>query len=308
MARRSDLFLTALAPAIWGSSYIVTTELMPPDMPLTMAMLRALPAGLVLLLAVRRLPSGNWWWRVAVLGALNFTVFWAALFVAAYRLPGGVAATVGAIQPLIVIGLAAVWLGVAVTLRAVLAAAAGIGGVALLLLGPEAALDPVGFGAGLVGALSMASGMVLTRRWQPPVDLLTLTAWQLTAGGMLLLPLALWLEPGIPVFTGRNWLGWLWLSGVGAALTYVIWFRGVMRLPPAAVSSLGFLSPLTAVVLGWIVLGERLTAVQLTGALVVLAAVYAGQGGPTRPPLSGFRRGSRRVWARKSGEAVTSPG
>ncbi|MGI3184444.1 EamA family transporter [Nioella aestuarii] len=303
MARRSDLFLTALAPAIWGSSYIVTTELMPPDMPLTLAMLRALPAGLVLLLAVRRLPQGIWWGRVAVLGALNFTIFWAALFVAAYRLPGGVAATVGAIQPLIVIGLAAVWLNVQVTLRAVLAAVAGIGGVALLLLGPEAALDPVGIAAGLVGALSMASGMVLTRRWQPPVDLLTLTAWQLTAGGLLLVPLALWLEPGVPVFTAQNWMGWLWLSGVGAALTYVIWFRGVMRLPPSVVSSLGFLSPLSAVLLGWIVLGEGLTWVQLTGAAIVLAAVYAGQGGS----LSGLRPGPRGIWAKKKGEAATSP-
>jgi len=303
MAKRSDLFLTALAPAIWGSSYIVTTELMPPDMPLTLAMLRALPAGLVLMLAVRRLPTGLWWGRVAVLGALNFTVFWAALFVAAYRLPGGVAATVGAIQPLIVIGLAAVWLGVPVSLRAVLAAVAGIGGVALLLLGPEAALDPVGVGAGLVGAVSMASGMVLTRRWQPPVDLLTLTAWQLTAGGLLLVPLALWLEPGVPVFTAANWVGWLWLSGVGAALTYVIWFRGVMRLPPAAVSSLGFLSPLSAVVLGWVVLGERLTWVQLIGAAVVLAAVYAGQGGA----LSGRCPGPRGIWTKRKGEAATSP-
>jgi probable blue pigment (indigoidine) exporter len=272
---------------------------MPAGMPLTLAMLRALPAGLVLLLAVRRLPSGIWWARVAVLGALNFTIFWGALFVAAYRLPGGVAATVGAIQPLIVIGFAAIWLGVPVTLRAVMAAVAGIGGVALLLLGPEAALDPVGVGAGLIGAVSMASGMVLTRRWQPPVDLLTLTAWQLTAGGLLLVPLALWLEPGVPVFTAQNWMGWLWLSGVGAALTYVIWFRGVMRLPPAAVSSLGFLSPLSAVLLGWVVLGEGLTWVQLTGALVVLAAVYAGQGGG----LSGRLR----FWAGKKGEAAASP-
>lgn len=303
MARRSDLFLTALAPAIWGSSYIVTTELMPRDMPLTLAMLRALPAGLVLLLVVRRLPSGIWWGRVALLGALNFTVFWGALFVAAYRLPGGVAATVGAIQPLIVIGLAAVWLGVPVGLRAVLAALAGIGGVALLLLGPDATLDPVGVGAGLIGALSMASGMVLTRRWQPSVDLLTLTAWQLTAGGLLLVPLAAWLEPGVPVFTVGNWLGWLWLSGVGAALTYVIWFRGVLRLPPAAVSSLGFLSPLSAVLLGWLVLDEGLSSVQLTGAAIILMAVWAGQGGAH----SGRRPGPRSIWAKKKGEAVTSP-
>ena len=56
-------------------------------------MLRALPAGLLLLLFVRQLPQGVWWPRVFLLGALNFSVFWAMLFVAAYRLPGGVAAT-----------------------------------------------------------------------------------------------------------------------------------------------------------------------------------------------------------------------
>uniref|UniRef100_UPI0020C2E156 EamA family transporter n=1 Tax=Salmonella enterica TaxID=28901 RepID=UPI0020C2E156 len=88
-----------------------TTELLPQGYPLTVAMLRALPAGLLLLLIVRQLPRGIWWGRVFLLGALNFSVFWWLLFVAAYRLPGGVAATVGAIQPLIVILLARGLLG-----------------------------------------------------------------------------------------------------------------------------------------------------------------------------------------------------
>lgn len=52
--------LTALAPAIWGSTYIVTTGLLPQGYPLTVAMLRALPAGLLLLAIVRQLPSGRW--------------------------------------------------------------------------------------------------------------------------------------------------------------------------------------------------------------------------------------------------------
>ena len=101
MTRTGDILLTATAPAIWGSTYIVTTELLPPGYPLTVAMLRALPAGLLLLLIVRQLPQGIWWPRTFLLGALNFSFFWAMLFVSAYRLPGGVAATVGAIQPLI---------------------------------------------------------------------------------------------------------------------------------------------------------------------------------------------------------------
>lgn len=93
MSRTTDVLLTATAPAVWGSTYVVTTELLPAGYPLTVAMLRALPAGLLLLLLVRRLPQGVWWPRTFLLGSLNFSFFWAMLFVSAYRLPGGVAAT-----------------------------------------------------------------------------------------------------------------------------------------------------------------------------------------------------------------------
>src|SRR3989344_8763766 len=105
-----DALTTALGPVIWGSTYIVTTELLPPDRPFTAALLRTLPAGLLLVSWCRRWPAwGDWvgWRRLLVLSALNIGVFQALLFVAAYRLPGGVAAVVGAIGPLGGMGL--VW-------------------------------------------------------------------------------------------------------------------------------------------------------------------------------------------------------
>lgn len=277
MSRSTDLLLTATAPAIWGSTYVVTTLMLPQGYPLTVAMLRALPAGLLLLLAVRQIPHGIWWLRSAILGALNFSIFWALLFVAAYRLPGGVAATLGAIQPLIVILLARALLGTPVRGLAVLAALAGIGGVALLVLGPKAALDPVGVAAGLASAASMALGTVLSRRWQPPVSALAFTSWQLTAGGALLLPVALLAEPALPPVTTLNVLGIAYLGLVGAALTYVIWFRGLARLEPAVVSSLGFLSPVSAVLLGWALLDQRLSAAQMAGMAIVVGSVWLSQ-------------------------------
>ena len=72
-----DVALTAFAPAAWGTTYIVTTELLPPDRPLLAAALRALPAGLALAALSRRRPSGVWWWRAGVLGALNIGAFFA---------------------------------------------------------------------------------------------------------------------------------------------------------------------------------------------------------------------------------------
>ncbi len=149
MSRHTDLALAALAPAIWGSSYIVTTQMLPDGYPLTVAMLRALPTGILLMLITRRLPPLDWLGKLAVLGALNFSIFWAALFLAAYRLPGGVAATLGAIQPLIVLLLARAVLGSALHLRGLIAAIVGIFGVALLVLDPAAHPDPIGILAAL---------------------------------------------------------------------------------------------------------------------------------------------------------------
>jgi probable blue pigment (indigoidine) exporter len=278
MTRNADVLLTALAPSIWGSTYLVTTELLPQGYPLTVAMLRALPAGLILLVLVRQLPRGaHWWAKVIVLGALNFSIFWTMLFVAAYRLPGGVAATVGAIQPLIVLFVARALLGSTVRFLAVVAALAGIAGVGLLILTPEAALDPVGIAAGLAGAVAMAFGTVLTRYWQPPVSPLTFTAWQLTAGGFLLLPLALLLEPALPFPTTANISGFVYLGLIGGAFTYLMWFRGIGRLDPSVVAPLTFLSPVTAVILGWAVLSQTLNLAQTIGVLAVFGSVWLGQ-------------------------------
>lgn len=277
MTRATDILLTALAPAIWGSTYLVTTEALPPGHPVTLAMLRALPAGLLLLALTRCLPPREWLGRTFVLGGLNFAVFWVLLFVAAYRLPGGVAATLGALQAMMVIGMARGWLGTPVRGGAVIAAGTGVAGVGLLLLGPDARLDPLGIAAGLGAAASMAAGTVLSRKWQPRVPALSFTAWQLSAGGMILVPLSLLLEPPLPTLTALNIAGMMWLGLIGAAVTYWLWFRGVARLEPGAVSMLGMMSPLTAVVLGWFWLGQALTPVQMAGAVIVLGSVLAGQ-------------------------------
>lgn len=274
----ADVMMTALAPAIWGTTYFVTTEFLPHGYPFHVAMLRALPAGVLLLLLVRKLPEGIWWPRSLILGALNFSFFWAMLFVSAYRLPGGVAATVGAVQPLIVIGLSRLFLAAPVRPLAIVAGLLGIVGVALLVLAPgAAALDAVGVAAGLAGAVSMAFGTVLTRKWRPPVSNLTFTAWQLTAGGILLLPVAYFLEPALPAPTAANILGMAYLGIIGAALTYFLWFRGLARIEPSAAASLGFLSPVVATLLGWLALGQSLTPVQIVGFVAVLFSIWLSQ-------------------------------
>ncbi|MEV6363549.1 EamA family transporter [Nocardia asteroides] len=282
------LALTALTPIVWGSTYAVTTEFLPPDRPLFTALLRALPAGLALLALTRVLPHGAWLGRAAVLGVLNIGAFFPLLFLAAYRLPGGVAGVLGAVAPMLALGFAAVLLSEAPTRRKVLAGVIGVFGVSLVVLRGSAELDLIGVIAGLAGAASMAAGTVLTKKWGRPdgVGPLAMTGWQLTAGGLFILPLALLIEGAPPAMDAQAVGGYLYLGVIGTALAYWLWFRGISRVPATSVAFLGLLSPVSAAIIGWIALGQALTPLQILGLAIALAGTVLGQIPPKPTPES----------------------
>ncbi|MFJ4896743.1 EamA family transporter [Streptomyces sp. NPDC088727] len=288
--RRAGLtVVTALAPAVWGTTYIVTTRLLPPGSPLFAALMRALPAGLLGLLIARTLPRGAWWWKAALLGTLNIGAFFPLLFIAAERLPGGVAATLGASQPILVALLALPVLSERPSPWRLVWGVVGVAGVGLVVLGPGAAFDPLGILAGLAGAVAMAGGVVLTKRWGRPagVSAVGFAGWQLTAGGLVLLAPALIIE-GVPGgVDGRAMAGYLWLGTFGGLIAYTLWFRGLRALPVTATALLGLLSPLVAAALGVLLADESLDALQLLGFGLALVALAAGQ----FTPALGTRKG-----------------
>ncbi|MFB7465959.1 EamA family transporter [Streptomyces sp. NPDC056224] len=285
MKRSATVALTALAPVSWGSTYFVATELLPPDRPLFTGVMRALPAGVLLTALARTLPKGRWWWRSAVLGTLNIGAFFPLLFLSAYRLPGGVAAVLGAVGPLFVIGLAALVLGERARLRTVLAAVVGAFGVSMVVLTAEAGLDLVGVVAGVVSSASMGAGTVMAKRWGRPegVGALAVAGWQLTAGGLVIIPVAALAEGAPPVLDGRAFLGYGYMMLINTGIAYWLWFRGIGRLTATSVTLLSPLSPLTAAVIGWAALGQALTPVQLAGMAIAFGATVAGQLAAARP-------------------------
>ncbi|MGW4890827.1 EamA family transporter [Kitasatospora sp. NPDC004240] len=277
--------LTALAPMAWGTTYVVTTELLPQGHPLFAGVLRALPAGLVALALARTLPRGAWWGRAAMLGVLNIGLPFPLLFAAAERLPGGVAATLAAAQPLVVAVLAVAVLGEALSAWRLAWGAAGVLGVGLVVIGPNAALDLLGVAAGLGSAASMAFGLTLVKRWGRPdgAGPTAFAGWQLTAGGVFLVPVTAIVEGPPPAVDGHAVLGYLWMGLIGGLASYVLWFRGIGGLPVTSVAVLVLLSPLVAAVLGAVLLDQTLGPVQLLGFTISLAAIVAGQlPAPTR--------------------------
>lgn len=269
----------AFAPIVWGSTYLVTTEFLPADRPMTASVLRALPAGLLLLLLSPGLPPVGWRWKTAVLGILNIGAFFPLLFLAAYRLPGGLAAVIGSIQPLVILGMCLVLGWGRPKASQVLWSFVALAGVALVTLSGDTTADLLGVAAAAGGALSMALGLLLTRRWgvAPGMHPLTSTAWQLIVGGTLIIPL-------IPLLDHGSWtvdlpavLGYAWLSIVGGALAYALWFQGARALPSANMALLGILSPLTAAVLGWALLHQSLSILQCLGFALALTGSLLGQ-------------------------------
>ncbi len=272
-----DVMLTALAPAIWGSTYIVTSELLPDDRPFTSALIRVLPAGFLLLLFNRYIPIKKDLWRLFVLGALNIGIFQALLFIAAYRLPGGLAAVLSAIQPLLVMMLVWVMNGRSPLFSTLCSAIAGICGMAILLLSPQTVIEPIGIIAALMGAVSMACGVWFTSQWKLNLPLLAMTGWQLVIGGVMLAPMAYFFDEPFPPLEPLQYASYIYLSLAGALLAYTLWFRGLERLPTVAVASLGLLSPLTAVVLGWCLLSQTISGTALIGLIIVLISVFIVQ-------------------------------
>lgn len=271
LSRFSVVLITSIAPLIWGSTYLVTTQWLPENSPLLASAVRSLPVGIVLVLVSRQWLKGDWWWKAFVLGMLNIGLFFICLFSAAYLMPGGVASILLATQPLWSLFLAAWLLGDRMAGLSVLQALMGLTGVLLLVGDTNGGLNRMGVIVALLGAASMALGVVLAKKWQRPesISLIGLTGWQLLFAGIVLFPLAFWFE-GVPVTLSLSEaLGFLYLAVPGAMLCYCLWFYGIQRLPTSTVVILGFISPLTANVLGYFWLDEQFNAIQWLGVFTI---------------------------------------
>ncbi|MGW5124260.1 DMT family transporter [Streptomyces sp. NPDC004069] len=278
--------LTAIAPVAWGANYFVTREFLPADRPLFGAALRALPAGLVLLGLCRQRPRGAWWWRSAVLGLLNVSVFFVLVYAASQLLPTSVASTVMAGSPLAMMLIAWALVSERPGVSHLAGAAIGLVGVCLMLLTGAGGVSVPGVLASAAAMLVSSFGYILAKRWSAGADVLASTAWQLTAGGLFLLPVAAVVEGPPPSLDTPALLAFGYVALVATAAAFTAWFTGLRHLPAGTVGLIGLLNPVTGVLLGTVVAGEVLTGRQLCGLALVLAGVVLG-----RPTRAG-RRGS----------------
>lgn len=265
------LALTALAPTIWGTTYLLFTLSLPVSHPLTMAALRSIPAGLLLLALEPRALRLGIFPQLLILGGLNIAAFSGLLFVAAAELPGGIAATLISTQPLFALFLAWPLLGERPPLAAILSSAVGVFAVWMLSEARGGELSSRGAIAALFAAGAMAAGIVLIKRFRQVLPPTSMAAWQLVLGGGVLLVLAPVFEGPPPELDVRNIASLSLLTTVGTALPFYLWTKGVRELGAQA-SFLGLLSPLVALALGVFVANEPISLPQFGATFLVLGA------------------------------------
>jgi len=278
------LLLIALAAISWGTSGSVMTVLAgrAAASPLLVGVARLWVAALLLLLAAAasRRPfalTASDRWRWLAMGAC-MAGYQAAYFTAVTLSGIAITALVAICSaPLIIAALAPWLLDEHLTTRARVALGVGVMGTSLLVAAPGHVTDaPARFLAG--GLLALAAGLayalfVLTAkaglaRTAP----LPLTALTFASGAVLLTPALLWADaPTWQLALGWPWL--LYLGGVATAGAYGAYTVGLRRVPASVAGIVTLLEPLTATILGVMLFGERLGALAVGGAALLVGAL-----------------------------------
>ncbi|WP_335902445.1 DMT family transporter [Shewanella algae] len=262
--------IALLAPVFWGTTYALVSLYLQDMSPFWVAVWRALPAGILLLLLRPKLPSLAWS-KILLLAFCNIGAFFALLFMGAYRLPGAVAGTLGATLPLMFLLLAWLLDGQRPALKWTLLALLGLSGV-MLLLNPSANLDLIGVLCALSATLLVAQSSRWMQRWQTG-DLLVLTAWQLLLGGLMLIPLALTVAGAPTLPEPKTWPAIAWLAIFSTALSYWAWIWSIKHLGPQIMGMMALINPVVAVSLGVFLVGEQLDNYQWLGIGLIMSSL-----------------------------------
>ncbi len=276
------LALIALAAVSWGTTGAVSTVLVnrAGATPLVIGAVRMLVAAVLLgataSLGGTRDASRGDRARCVLAGVCN-AGFQAAYFTSVTLAGIAITALVAICSaPILITMLAVLLLGERPSLRLALSLALGVGGTALLVLGPrstDGALPgfATGVGLALLAGLAYALYVVIAKAAVARMAPLPVAAWTFAAAAVVMAP-ALRQDDALHQIV----LGWPWLLYLGAVTTagaYAAYTVGLRHVPAAAAGVAALLEPLTATLLGVIVFGERLGVAGWLGALLLLGAL-----------------------------------
>jgi drug/metabolite transporter (DMT)-like permease len=273
-----------LVMLLWAACFPLITVGLGMAPPLTFAALRALVAGvslLVLAVVLRRpLPrSRHLWLSLLGVGVTTTSLGFAGMFLVGGRVSPGLATVIANAQPLIAAVLAYFFLAERLGRPQRLGLAMGFAGI-LVVAAPgfnqaSESASPSGVAYVLAGALGVAIGNVLLKRLAGQTDLLLAMGGQFVLGSVPLGLLAAWLEAPVRlVWTPQFVVVLLTLGLLGTALAYGLWFALLVHAELTRLNTFTFLTPAFALVIGGLFFGERLQWMEVAGMVLILAGVW----------------------------------
>jgi drug/metabolite transporter (DMT)-like permease len=293
--RRFVVLAFSLLVLFWGSAFAMVEIGLYYSPPVLFAGLRTAVGGLAMVVAALLWggsPNLRRDWPVFLLLALfNVVLFIAFQTYAIVYLPSGSAAVLVYLQPILVGFLAWLILGEELSASKLVGLLLGFSGIVAVssasLSGAAHALSPIGVFLGTASALAWALGTVYFKRYEARVSTLWAVAVPFVVGGAALTALGLVVESWDEVSWTGAFVGSLLYSAlIGISAAWVIWFGLVRAGEASRVAAYIFAVPLTAVLVGALVLDEPLSYSLLFGAALVVCGIYL----VNRPPRGKPRR------------------
>lgn len=280
-ALHRSILVLLFAMVIWGSTFVVTKDLMGHVAPLTLAFLRVAVGSLVLApFAFARHRRGTrlpWGW-LTLMAFVGVAFYYAAFNISLLYTSAVQGALVQSCIPVVVAIVAMVWLRE----RATLARAIGIGlstlGIIIVFSGGTSAAAPQALLGNLLMFATVVAWGVYTSLAKRVADLDAVIVTSIIAalGALMLLPLAAFemVEHGLPSLTPMDALAILYLGAIASGAAYMLYNYALRHMDASQAGVYTNLIPVVGVITGVIVLGEDLSLRALIGGFIVMLGVW----------------------------------
>jgi drug/metabolite transporter (DMT)-like permease len=272
---------------LWASASVATKFGVQSAAPLILANVRFFIAGILLLVFSYsfkrdenyRLPTQKEFVQLGLFGFLNTTLY-LGLYVCAMKFTAaGIGSLAVSTNPLIIVLLSSWWLKRKPAKEEWLGILLGMGGIAIATypLLENSFTTPFGITLLMISmvAVSAASVYYATVKWKLPN--LLINGWQVFLGGIFLLPATLIMSHNTNMqWDLQFWASVLWLSLAVSVIGLICWFH-LLRLDTVKASMWLFLCPLFGFFYAWWLMDEPITIYTVTGTVLVVAGLYAGQ-------------------------------
>lgn len=277
---------------MWGSTWMAIKVGLRGAPPLTSIAVRMSIAAVIVLVILRArkiaLPAERRFFRIGVfLGFFHIVLPYTLVYYGEQYISSGLAAVLYAAMPLVVALIARVTMGERLTPRKITGIVAGMLGVAVIFSDSLHVSRHQALGAAAVTCSMLAAsvGSIATKRWNYGYHPVASLLLPFSVGAAVTWFLALALEGPVSLrFDAVTWATILYLAAVGSVTAFALFFFVMQHLNVTVVSYQTFIIPIIAVLLGWAVLGETISARVAVGAVMILAGVSLAILAPRRRP------------------------